>query len=127
MENSTIFDDVFQTIKEKMPELVIPLINEAFGTTYALDAPILRGENEHHTANGKVITDSYLRMEKFPAFLCIIFTWRQPERLYEPEVSVSRWTVSELQGASATNAMVFTGRIVGKESGDVAAILHYSL
>ena len=39
MENSTIFDDVFQTIKEKMPELVIPLINEAFGTTYALDAP----------------------------------------------------------------------------------------
>ena len=60
MENSTIFDDVFQTIKEKMPELVIPLINEAFGTTYALDAPILRGENEHHTANGKIITDSYL-------------------------------------------------------------------
>ena len=54
MENSTIFDDVFQTIKEKMPELVIPLINGAFGTTYALDAPILRGENEHHTANGKV-------------------------------------------------------------------------
>ena len=60
MENSTIFDDVFQTIKEKMPELVIPLINEVFGTTYALDAPILRGENEHHTANGKIITDSYL-------------------------------------------------------------------
>ena len=60
MENNTIFDDVFQTIKEKMPELLIPLINEAFGTTYALDAPILRGENEHHTANGKIITDSYL-------------------------------------------------------------------
>ena len=60
MENNTIFDDVFQTIKEKMPELVIPLINEAFGTTYALDVPILRGENEHHTANGKIITDSYL-------------------------------------------------------------------
>ena len=60
MENNTIFDDVFQTIKEKMPELVIPLINEAFGTTYALYVPILRGENEHHTANGKIITDSYL-------------------------------------------------------------------
>ena len=60
MENNTIFDDVFQTIKEKMPELVIPLINEAFGTTYALDVPILRGENEHYTANGKIITDSYL-------------------------------------------------------------------
>ena len=35
--------------------------------------------------------------------------------MYEPEVSVSRWTVSELQGASATNAIVFTGRIVGKD------------
>ena len=66
MENSTIFDDVFQTIKEKMPELVIPLINEAFGTTYALDAPILRGENEHHTANGKVsrIPVYYIYVEK---------------------------------------------------------------
>ena len=60
VKNNTIFDDVFRTMIEKMPELVIPLINEAFGTTYALDAPILRGENEHHTANGKVITDSYL-------------------------------------------------------------------
>ena len=60
MENNTIFDDVFQTIKEKMPELVIPLINEAFGTTYTQDTPILRGENEHHTVNGKIITDSYL-------------------------------------------------------------------
>ena len=43
MENNTIFDDVFQTIKEKMPELVIPLINEAFGTAYSQDTPILRG------------------------------------------------------------------------------------
>ena len=60
MENNTIFDDVFQTIKEKMPELVIPLINEAFGTAYPQDIPILRGENEHHTVNGKIITDSYL-------------------------------------------------------------------
>ena len=30
MANNTIFDDVFQTIKEKMPELTIPLINEVF-------------------------------------------------------------------------------------------------
>ena len=43
-----------------MPELVIPLINEAFGTAYPQDVSILRGENEHHTVNGKIITDSYL-------------------------------------------------------------------
>ena len=60
MANSTIFDDVFQTIKEKMPELTIPLINEVFGTDYPADTVIVQGKNEHHTVNGKIITDSYL-------------------------------------------------------------------
>ena len=60
MANNTIFDDVFQTIKEKMPELTIPLINEAFGTNYPMDTSITLGENEHHTENGKIITDSHL-------------------------------------------------------------------
>ena len=60
MANSTIFDDVFQTIKEKLPELTIPLINEVFGTDYPADTVIVQGKNEHHTANGKIITDSYL-------------------------------------------------------------------
>lgn len=60
MANNTIFDDVFQTIKEKMPELTIPLINEAFGTSYSPDTPVILGENEHHTVNGKFITDSHL-------------------------------------------------------------------
>ena len=60
MANNTIFDDVFQTIKEKMPELTIPLINETFGTDYSLDTPVALSENEHHTVNGKLITDSHL-------------------------------------------------------------------
>ena len=29
-EHSTIFDDVFRTIAQKMPQLLIPLINEVF-------------------------------------------------------------------------------------------------
>lgn len=32
---STIFDDVFRTIAQKMPFLLIPLINEVFGTEYS--------------------------------------------------------------------------------------------
>ena len=32
MENNTIFDDVFRTMLEKMPQLVIPVINEVFHT-----------------------------------------------------------------------------------------------
>ena len=40
MADNTIFDDVFRTMLEKMPELVIPLINEVFGKNYPADIPI---------------------------------------------------------------------------------------
>lgn len=35
--NNTIFDDVFRTMVEKIPRLVIPLINEVFHTSYPED------------------------------------------------------------------------------------------
>ena len=60
MAANTIFDDVFRTMQEKMPEQTIPLINEVFGTQYPLDTEIIQGRNEHHTENGEVTTDSYL-------------------------------------------------------------------
>ena len=34
-DHSTIFDDVFRTIAQKMPQLLIPLINEVFHTSYS--------------------------------------------------------------------------------------------
>lgn len=57
--NNTIFDDVFRTMLEKMPELIIPLINEIFSTDYPMDTPIIQLRNEHQTKNGERITDSY--------------------------------------------------------------------
>ena len=60
MAENTIFDDVFRTETEKMPELTIPLINEVFGTNYPPDAKIIQGRNEHLTKSGKKITDSYI-------------------------------------------------------------------
>ncbi|MGN0355968.1 MAG: hypothetical protein ACI4EI_12980 [Muricoprocola sp.] len=60
MAENTIFDDVFRTTIEKMPELAIPLINEVFGTDYLQDTKIVQGRNEHLTPNGKKITDSYM-------------------------------------------------------------------
>ena len=60
MGNHTIFDDVFRTMLEKMPELVIPLINEVFGTEYPEDIPIIQKRNEHKTKSGEIITDSHL-------------------------------------------------------------------
>ena len=60
MAESTIFDDVFRTETEKMPELTIPLINEVFGTNYPSNVEIIQGRNEHLTKSGKKITDSYI-------------------------------------------------------------------
>ncbi|MGN0141477.1 MAG: hypothetical protein ACI4AD_04565 [Roseburia sp.] len=58
--SNTIFDDVFRTMLEKMPVLIIPIINEVFHTAYLQDEKIEQFRNEHHTKNGEVITDSYL-------------------------------------------------------------------
>lgn len=60
--NNTIFDDVFRTLVEKMPRLVIPLINEVFGTAYPEDCTIVQLRNEHQGESGEVISDSCLQI-----------------------------------------------------------------
>lgn len=62
MANNTIFDNVFRTMLEKMPELVVPLINEVFGTNYPADIAVEQQRNEHQTKNGEKITDSRLKI-----------------------------------------------------------------
>ena len=60
-KNETIiFDDVFMTLCERMPELLIPLINEAFGTDYSEDEKIIKLRDEHHFPKNKIITDAYV-------------------------------------------------------------------
>lgn len=59
----TIFDDVFRTIAQKMPFLLIPLINEVFQTTYSEDQEFEQLRNEHYETFGKIITDSIIRIE----------------------------------------------------------------
>ena len=61
MADNTIFDDVFRTMLEKMPELVIPLINEVFGKNYPADVAVEQQRNEHQAKNGERITDSRLK------------------------------------------------------------------
>ncbi len=53
----TTFDDVFRTIAQKMPYLMVELINEAFGTNYPEDVKISQHRNEFFTRDGKIITD----------------------------------------------------------------------
>ena len=57
----TIFDDVFRTIAQKMPFLLIPLINEVFQTNYPEDyAPGDFEYTEHMIAE--------IRFQKFHCF-----------------------------------------------------------
>ncbi|MBQ9527811.1 MAG: hypothetical protein IJR68_09380 [Fretibacterium sp.] len=65
----TAYDDAFRTLLVKRPHLVIPLINEAFGEDYPMNAGIELSQNEHFLTvrDGSVakrITDSSLKMWK---------------------------------------------------------------
>lgn len=63
MARRTVFDDVFRTICQKMPHLLIPLINEAFGTNYSKNEVIEQLRNERFEKNGEIITDALLKIQ----------------------------------------------------------------
>ena len=56
------FDRTFRTMAEKMPELLIPLINEVFGTDYPLDEEVVQLRNEHQKDKDSITTDSFIRI-----------------------------------------------------------------
>ena len=58
-ESSTPFDDAFKTLLERLPFLMVPVINEIFGTSYDTSSnKVSVRNNEHHTFRGKIIQDS---------------------------------------------------------------------
>ena len=56
------FDRTFRTMAEKMPELLIPLINEVFDTDYPLDEEVVQLRNEHQKNKDSITTDSFIRI-----------------------------------------------------------------
>lgn len=60
VNDNRVFDDVFRTMLERIPEVMIPLINEVFGTRYAENETITQLKNEYYTRNGAIITDCVL-------------------------------------------------------------------
>ena len=62
-QNNTVFDSVFKTMLHKMPQLVIPFINEAFGRDYPRDEKLVSFSNEHETFKGTIIDDSVFRLQ----------------------------------------------------------------
>jgi hypothetical protein len=62
MADNTVFDSVFKTMVHKTPKLVIPLINEVFGRSYAHDERVVHFSNEHETRRGSKIDDTVFRL-----------------------------------------------------------------
>lgn len=57
-DNSSVYDDVLRTIQERHPELLIPLINEVFHTSYAETTKVTRLPEEYQKLVSKVVADS---------------------------------------------------------------------
>ena len=62
-QTNNVFDDVYKTICQKAPELLIPVINEAFGTKYKENASITQLRTEQHESYGIRNTDSVFKIE----------------------------------------------------------------
>ena len=54
----TTFDNVFRTIAQKMPFMMVALINEVFDEHYPDNVKLTQLRNEFLTENGIIITDS---------------------------------------------------------------------
>lgn len=63
MNDSTIYDSVFKTMIHKAPKLLVPLINEVFGRSRALDADIIQFSDEHQGLRGTIIDDSVFHLQ----------------------------------------------------------------
>ena len=61
--DSHIFDDVFRTMEEHIPELMLPLINEVFKSNYSMDTKVVRLGDKRHLLQQSMETDSCLSIE----------------------------------------------------------------
>ena len=119
---STIFDDVFRTIQERLPELLVPLVNEVFHTSYPQEIEVERLPEEYQKLVSKVVADScskigeqiyhfecqstkdgnmVIRMIEYDFMIALMNAkWRRKRRLKFPKSSIiylrsTKNTVSE--------------------------------
>lgn len=64
VERTTVYDDVFRTMLERTPKLMIYLINEIFSENYNNSEKIVLLQNELLTEGKKIVTDSYLKIKE---------------------------------------------------------------
>ena len=62
--NYTVFDSAFKTIVERMPELIIPVVNEIFKQNYSYNEKVTHLLTEYQKGDKKIISDSVLEIKK---------------------------------------------------------------
>ncbi len=64
LEYNTLYDDIWRTIVDRLPHLLIPLINEVFHEHYPIEELVTALQNEHMDSTAdKVIIDTYIRIQ----------------------------------------------------------------
>ncbi len=87
-----IFDDVFRTMEEHTPELMLPLINEVFKTNYPENTKIMRLAGKRHLLRKLVETDFCLSIgSKLYHFECESNpnNWTSAIRMFRYDVTVA--------------------------------------
>lgn len=63
MSRDSIYDSVFKTMTQKMPHLLVPLVNYVFGTEFPEDVEVVCMGEEYEGKVKKRIADSVFRIE----------------------------------------------------------------
>lgn len=63
MSRDSMYDSVFKTMTQKMPHLLVPLVNYVFGTEFPEDVEVVRMGEEYEGKVKKRIADSVFRIE----------------------------------------------------------------
>lgn len=111
MANNTIFDDVFRTMMERMPQLIIPELNEVFGTNYPVDIPVVQWKISH----------------VFSTILRTIFTGENWTGLFGNGFGYARWSVHWLQGACHSNGELYLRCAFSEKTFISAPVLYHKI
>lgn len=63
MSRDSMYDSVFKTMTQKMPHLLVPLVNYVFGTEFPEDMEVVRMGEEYEGKVKKRIADSVFRIK----------------------------------------------------------------
>ena len=62
MADNTVYDSVFKTMVHKIPQLIVPFVNEVFNRNYPENERVHSFSDEHESVKGTIIDDTVFRL-----------------------------------------------------------------